>query len=115
MQRPHDLGQVQVDEIRVKQQGQIVWLAMALQVATRLWLGAVVSTNRDQALLTALLHKVRRGARCRPLLVCGWLAGFPVHQSVPGLIRNTLTQEQAAAQHAKYKGRKDSILDIMFY
>jgi transposase-like protein len=76
VQRPRDLGQVQVDEIRVKQQSRIVWLAMAIQVATRLWLGAALSEHRDEALLTALLQKVRACALCRPLLVCvdGWRA-----------------------------------------
>ena len=32
VQQPGDLGQVQSDEIRVKHQGGITWLAMALQV-----------------------------------------------------------------------------------
>lgn len=76
VQQPRDLGQVQADELRVKQQGQIVWLAMALQVATRLWLGAVVSEHRDEALLMRLVQKIRACALCRPLLVCvdGWRA-----------------------------------------
>jgi transposase-like protein/IS1 family transposase len=76
VQQPRDLGHVQADEIRVKQQGQIVWLAMAIQVATRLWLGAVVSVHRDEALLTQLVQKIRACALCRPLLVCvdGWRA-----------------------------------------
>lgn len=84
VQRPRDLGQVQVDEIRVKQQGQIVWLAMAIQVATRLWLGAVAREHRDEALLTTLLQKVRTCALCRPLLVCvdGWRAYPGVLQKV---------------------------------
>src|SRR5947209_6108163 len=34
--QPRDLGAVQADEIRVKQQGRVVWVALALQVATRL-------------------------------------------------------------------------------
>ena len=37
--QPRDLGQVQADEIRMKGQGIIMWLAMAVQVSTRLWLG----------------------------------------------------------------------------
>jgi transposase-like protein len=76
VQQPRVLGHVQADEIRVKQQGQIVWLAMAIQVATRLWLGAVIGTHRDEALLTALVQKIRACALCRPLLVCvdGWRA-----------------------------------------
>lgn len=70
VEQPRDLGQVQADELRVKQQGQIVWVAMAIQVATRLWLGAVVSEHRDGNLLAALLARVRRCALCRPLLFC---------------------------------------------
>jgi hypothetical protein len=61
---------VQADEIRVKKQGGIVWLAMALQVSTRLWLGATISLHRDAELLTTLIAKVRASALCRPLLFC---------------------------------------------
>lgn len=84
VQQPRDLGQVQADEIRVKQQGQIVWLAMALQVATRLWLGAVVRARRDENLLTALMQQVRTCALCRPLLFCvdGWRAYLPAIRNV---------------------------------
>jgi transposase-like protein len=70
VQQPRDLGQVQADEIRVKMQSVIVWLAMALQVSTRLWLGATVGEHRDEALLTVLMQRVRAGALCRPLLFC---------------------------------------------
>jgi hypothetical protein len=34
-----DLGHVQADEIRAKAPKKVVWLAMALMVSTRLWLG----------------------------------------------------------------------------
>jgi hypothetical protein len=34
---------VQADELRVKQQGCIVWMALAMMVQTRLWLGGEVS------------------------------------------------------------------------
>jgi transposase-like protein len=68
VQQPCDVGQVQADEIRVKMQSAVVWLALALQVSTRLWLGATVSEHRDEALLTRLLQKVRACALCRPLL-----------------------------------------------
>jgi transposase-like protein len=70
VERPRDLGQVQGDEIRVKVQGCIVWMAMALQVSTRLWLGGVLSTCRDTGLITALMQHVRACALCRPLLFC---------------------------------------------
>src|SRR5947207_7744996 len=33
------LGQVQADELRVRIRGGIVWLAMSISVASRLWLG----------------------------------------------------------------------------
>jgi hypothetical protein len=33
---PRDLGQVQADEMRVKPQGGIVWMALAMMVKTRL-------------------------------------------------------------------------------
>ena len=68
--QPRDLGQVQADEIRVKKQGSIVWMAMALQVRTRLWLGGVLSEHRDGELITALMAKVKACALCRPLLFC---------------------------------------------
>jgi transposase-like protein len=70
VEQPRDLGQVQADEIRVKMQGLIVWMAMAIQVQTRLWLGGVVSPHRDKHLLRALMERVRNCALCRPLLVC---------------------------------------------
>lgn len=70
VEQPRDLGNVQADEIRVKLQGQIVWLAMALMVRTRLWLGGVVSAERNEALLIRLLNGVRACALARPLLFC---------------------------------------------
>lgn len=66
---PMDLGQVQADEIRVKAQGHVVWMALALCVSTRLWLGGVVSTTRDTAMIRALALKVRACALCRPILI----------------------------------------------
>jgi transposase-like protein len=70
VEQARDLGQVQADEIRVKMQGLIVWMAMAIQVQTRLWLGGVVSQHRDKHLMRALMQRVRRCALCRSLLFC---------------------------------------------
>jgi transposase-like protein len=70
VQRPRELGQVQADEIRVQMQKVVVWLAMALQVSTRLWLGATLSTHRDETLLAELMQRVRACALCRPMLFC---------------------------------------------
>jgi IS1 family transposase len=61
---------VQADEIRVKKQGGIVWMALALMVKTRLWLGGEVSEQRDMPLIRRLIERVRRCASPRPLLVC---------------------------------------------
>ena len=70
VEQPRDLGQVQADEIRAKIQGCILWMAMAIHVPTRLWLGGVLSTSRDRFLIVALMERVRRSALCRPLLFC---------------------------------------------
>ena len=70
VEQPRDLGQVQADELRVKKQGGIVWMALAMMVTTRLWLGGEVSERRDLPLIRRLLERVRRCAACRPLLVC---------------------------------------------
>jgi len=43
-----DLGQVQADEIKVKTQKGTIWMALAMMVSTRLWLGGVVSAQRDK-------------------------------------------------------------------
>jgi len=70
VEQPRDLGQVQADELRVKKQGGIVWMALAMMVTTRLWLGGEVSEQRDLPLIRRLIERVRRCAACRPLLVC---------------------------------------------
>src|ERR687886_15106 len=67
--QPRDLGQVQADEVRVNTQCGIVWMAMALMVSTRLWLGGVISTQRDQRLITRLVHLVAACAVVAPLLL----------------------------------------------
>ena len=67
---PRDLGQVPADALRVKQQGGIVWMALAMMVKTRVWLGGEVSAQRDMTLLRRLIERVRRCAAPRPLLCC---------------------------------------------
>jgi transposase-like protein len=63
------LGQVQADEIRVKAQGETLWLAQAIMVGTRLWLGGVVGQHRDYGLIVALVAQVHKMALCRELLL----------------------------------------------
>jgi transposase-like protein len=67
-QRHLDLGQVQADEIRVKAQRGVVWMALAIMVSTRLWLGGTVGATRDKALLAALVAQVVQVALCRPMV-----------------------------------------------
>ena len=80
VEQPRDLVQVQADEIRVKAQGKALWLAMAIMVSTRLWLGAAVSTKRDPSLIQMLFRHVRACALARPMLLVsdGFWAYFPV-------------------------------------
>jgi len=64
-----DLQQVQADEIKVKTQKGTFWMALAMMVSTRLWLGGVVSAKRDLSLIQSLAEQVRQIALCRPLLL----------------------------------------------
>ena len=74
MQAKLDLEHVQADEIRVKGHRMIPWMALAILVSTRLWLGGVVSEHRDrcagrsalgagQSVLRASVHTAGRNGR----------------------------------------------------
>jgi len=67
--QPRDLGQVQADELRVKTQRGILWMALALMVSTRLWLGGVLSPTRDTLLIQRLVALIHACALPRPLLL----------------------------------------------
>ena len=67
--QPRDLGQVQADEVRVKTQCGVVWMAMAMMVSTRLWLGGVISTRRDHNLIRRLGAMIAACAIMAPLLL----------------------------------------------
>ena len=75
-----DLGQVQADEIKVKVQGGWVWLAQAIMVSTRLWLGGAVSPKRNKQLIRNLAGQVKRWALCRPILIA--VDGFSAYVKV---------------------------------
>jgi transposase-like protein len=64
-----DLQQVQADEIKVKMWGRALWMGLSMMVATRLWLGGVVSPSRDKAMIDKLVATIRQVALCRPLLI----------------------------------------------
>jgi transposase-like protein len=73
-----ELGQVQADELQVRVVGGAMWLAGALAVESRLWLGGVVSLSRDRDLIRALLSRVRSCGLVRAVLLCtDGLASYP--------------------------------------
>lgn len=74
VETPRAHGQVQVDELHIRTQGGVVWVASAIAVASRLWLGAVVQSARDQALAVGILQRVRRCVQPETFWLCvdGW-------------------------------------------
>jgi hypothetical protein len=72
--QPLDLQQVQADEIKVKVQGGSVWMALAMMVPTRLWLGGIISPQQYKDLLQSLADRVRQMALC--LLAVDGLPGY---------------------------------------
>lgn len=89
VQRPRDLEHIQADEIRVKGQGKVVWLAMAIMVRTRLWLGGVIAGRRDEHLILGVVQIIHMCALARPLLIC--VDGFIAYvQSVQLVFRSPL-------------------------
>jgi transposase-like protein len=65
-----ELGQVQADEIRVRAVGGVLWLASAVAVSSRLWLGGVVSPTRDARLIRSLLERVWACGTKQAVLLC---------------------------------------------
>ena len=65
-----DLQHVPADELWVKLVGRRVWLAMAMAVPSRLWLGGVISGHRDLGLITTLVQLIRACGRRLTILGC---------------------------------------------
>jgi transposase-like protein/IS1 family transposase len=68
---------VQADEIRAKGRQLVMWMALAIDASSRLWLAGVVSLQRDRRLADALMQQVRLCLQVvQALLVCtdGWAA-----------------------------------------
>jgi hypothetical protein len=70
---------VQADELRIRIVGGVVWLASAISVSSRLWLGGVVQVRRDRRLIRSLLENVCAPAgRSKPCcFVHGWTFELP--------------------------------------
>lgn len=66
--QPQDLQQVQADEVHVKTQAGVLWMAMAMMVSTRRWLGGAVSPRRDRDLIARVVAIVAACAQWGPLL-----------------------------------------------
>lgn len=82
-----ELGQVQADELRVKTQLGVVWMATAMCVFSRLFIWGEVSTRRDKHLVRRLFDRVAQAARsaAEPVLVA--VDGFAAY---PKAIRGAL-------------------------
>jgi len=66
-----ELQHVQADELYAKRQGGRCWMAMAMAVPCRLWLGGVVSPVRNLQLIQRLVNMVRLAWRPgKALLIC---------------------------------------------
>ena len=83
-ERERDLQEVQCDELRVKAQGKILWVATAIWTRTRLFLGAEVSLSHDRYLITSFIGRVRLSALKLPLLIV--TDGLRTYKGAIGLI-----------------------------
>jgi transposase-like protein len=78
VEQPLDLEHVQADELRIKTQAGVLWMAMAVMVSPRLWLGGTVGKQRDFSLLVRLAQLLGRCARRGALLLSSdGLASYP--------------------------------------
>jgi hypothetical protein len=112
-----DLQHVQADELWVKQVGGKVWMALALAVPSRLWLGGGVSRHRDLHLITRLVQRVLACAVTRAILVCvdglaSYVTAFPrvfrqpIRSGRRGRPRLVLPAGFQLAQVVKYSAKR---------
>lgn len=116
--QPLDLQQVQVDELWLRIHQQVMWLAMAIAVRSRLWLGGVCRPKRDKKLARQILTCVYNWAKQRPLLISfdGWKVYYglclkifsePLHTGrkgrAPMKIWEQLTLVQVVKHHAAHQ------------
>jgi transposase-like protein len=117
------LVQVQADEIRVKAVGAVYWLACALEVRSRLWLGGVISPRRDTALIRESLRRVRNcGAVEKILLVTDGLASYkgqalrifrePLHTGKVGRPKLVLAEGVMVAR-VKKRCRRRRVVEVI--
>ena len=111
------LAQVQADELRVRVVGGVMWLASAISVTSRLWLGGVVRAQRDRGLIRTLLERVRACGAFEALLLCtDGLSSYPkqalkvlrepLRTGKPGRPRLLLPEGLMVAQSIKRYARR---------
>jgi transposase-like protein len=111
------LAHVQADELRVRVVGGAMWLASAISVTSRLWLGGVVRVQRDRGLVRMLLEGVRACGAFEALLLCtDGLAAYPkqalkvfsepLRTGKPGRPRLLLPEGVMVAQAIKRHARR---------
>jgi hypothetical protein len=72
------LEHVQAEELRIRIVGGVLWLASAISVSSRLWLGGVVAARRDRASIRSVLERVRACGAFDALLLCtDGLSSYP--------------------------------------
>lgn len=112
-----ELSQVQADELRVRVVGGVLWLAGALEVRSRLWLGGVVSLRRDRDLIRKLLSRVRACGCVKTVLLCtDGLSSYPrealrlfreaLHTGRAGRPALVLPEGVMVAQAVKHRARR---------
>ncbi len=67
--------QVQADEIRAKGRNLVIWMGMAIDASSRLWMAGVVSVRRDRELADPKLNGARRAL---PSFSCFFVAFFSI-------------------------------------
>ena len=111
------MAQVQADELRVRVVGGVMWLASAISVTSRLWLGGVLQTQRDRGLIRSLLERVRACGTFETLLLCtDGLSSYPkqalkvfskpLRTGKPGRPRLFLPESLMVAQAIKHYARR---------
>ena len=112
-----DLRHVQADELWVKLVGRKVWMALALAVPSRLWLGGAISEHRDLPLITRLVGMVRACAATPEILACvdglaSYVTAFlrvfraPVRTGRPGRPRLVLGDGFLLGQVVKHSAKR---------
>ena len=120
VEHPRDLGPGQAEDIRLKKQGGIVWLALALRVTTRWWLAGEVREPRDMLVIRRLSERVRACALHRPLLCCpeGLCSALramretcrdPVRTGAPGRLRLRPGRHSCLAQVVKREAPRGGV------